>query len=143
MTDRAQTTAVERLARIADQLGARGLAPRRFLRGLAWNCAGIRPDLRGYLDLATGGRNSIPGRGFRGQFDDGSDGQVRHFAGVAVAPVLLGERAAQVAHHWILKDAPDTADGQLSAEAARFSRLLREGSLSTRDAGTWIRRNLA
>lgn len=137
------TSAVDRLARIADQLADRELSSRRFLRGLAWNCAGIRPDIRGYLDLASGGSDFISGRGFRWQFDDKSDGQVRHFAGVVVAPVLLGRPLTWLAHRWVLKDGPDSADGRLSAEAIRFSNAIRSGRLPHRDAGAWIRRNLS
>jgi hypothetical protein len=133
----------EHLARIADRLGARGLPPRRFLRALAWNCAGIRPGLVGYLDLARGGRNRFLGRGFRAGFDDGTDGQARHFAGVAVSPVLLGEPLARLAHRWALRDTPDSADGRLSAAAVRFSRELRGGSLPSGNAGNWIREHVA
>ncbi len=135
-------TAAVRLADIADELGGRHLTPRRFLRGLAWNCAGIRPDVRGYLDLAMGGRNTISGRGFRARFDDGTNGQARHFAGVAVAVVLLGEPVTRWALRWGLQDAPDSADGRLSEAALRFSRALRSGELSVRDAGGWIRQHL-
>ncbi|THG29885.1 hypothetical protein [Naasia lichenicola] len=141
-TSTAHRTAAQRLAHVADQLGRRDLTPRRFLRGLAWNCAGIRPDLRGYLDLAVGGRNPISGRGFRRRFDDGTDGQVRHFAGVAVAPVLLGDRFTGFALRWFLRDSPDSADGRLSEAALRFAHALRSGEVSVRDAGSWIRQNL-
>ena len=136
-------SAAEHLARIADRLGARGLPPRRFLRALAWNCAGIRPGLVGYLDLARGGRNRFLGHGFRARFDDGTDGQVRHFAGVAVSPVLLGDPLASLAHRWALRDAPDTPDGRLSEQAFRFSKQLRAGSLAPHLAGAWIREHVA
>ena len=137
------SSAAEHLARIADRLGTRGLRPRRFLRALAWNCAGIRPGLMGYADLARGGRNRFLGRGFRDRFDDGTDGQVRHFAGVAVSPVLLGEALAHLAHRWALRDAPDSADGRLSAAAFRFSEELRSGHLAVTAAGKWIREHVA
>ncbi|MFD1714007.1 hypothetical protein ACFSBZ_05950 [Amnibacterium flavum] len=138
-----EVTAVERMARVADRLAARELAPRPFLRAFAWNCARIRPGLLGYRDLATGGRNRFTGSGFRAEFDDGTRGQVRHFAGVAVAPVLLGERLAAWSSRHVLRDPAGSADGRLSDAALEFSRLLREGRLSPDDAGNWIRDHLA
>ncbi|WP_251856098.1 hypothetical protein [Herbiconiux sp. L3-i23] len=135
--------AVERLAQVADRLARKDLTVERFLRALAWNCAGIRLGPLGYLDLASGGRNRFSGRGFRRRFDDGTDGQVRHFAGMAVAPVLLGERAARWSSIHVLGDAPGSADGQLSEAALTFSRELRTGRLAPSDAGDWIRHHLA
>lgn len=142
LEEMSEPTAVERLARIADRLGERDLPPRRFLRALAWNCAGVRLGPLGYLDLASGGRNRFSGRGFRRRFDDDTDGQVRHFAGSAVAPQLLGERLARLSVTHILRDGPDSADGLLSEAAIDFSKQLRAGALSTSDAGEWIRERL-
>jgi hypothetical protein len=138
-----EAPAVERLARIADRLGRKQLAPRRFLRALAWNCAGIRLTPTGYFDLATGGRNRFTGRGFRPRFDDDTDGQVRHFAGMAVAPVLLGEPLARWSSVALLKDDPESADGRLSEAAFEFAHQLRSGALPTERAGEWIRAHLA
>lgn len=138
-----EVPAVERLARIADKLGRKHLSPRRFLRALAWNCAGIRLTPAGYLDLATGGRNRFTGRGFRPRFDDDTDGQVRHFAGTAVAPIMLGERLARWSSEAVLRDSPDSADGRLSEAAFDFARQLRRGELATEEAGDWIRAHLA
>lgn len=135
--------AVERLARIADRLGEKALPPNRFLRALAWNCAGIRLGPLGYFDLASGGGNRFSGRGFRRRFDDGTDGQVRHFAGMAVAPVLVGERLARWASIRVLGDSPASADGELSEAALTFARELRTGRLVTADSGDWIREHLA
>lgn len=133
----------EQLARIADRLAARTDDPRRFLRGLAWNCARIRPGMLGLADLASGGGNRFGGTGFRPEFDDGTRGQVRHFAGVAVAPVLLGDRLARVALRWALRDPDGSADDRLSDAALVFSAALRSGGLPVSAAGRWIRENLA
>jgi len=137
------TTAVERLARVADRLSEKKLTPRKFLRALAWNCAGIRFGPLGYLDLASGGDNRFSGRGFRPRFDDDTDGQVRHFAGSAVAPLLLGEPLARFAVTHILRDPPHTADGRLSDAALDFADQLASGALRMEDAGDWIRDRLA
>ncbi|GAB3404972.1 hypothetical protein GCM10027515_17740 [Schumannella luteola] len=136
-------TACEQLARVADRLAERTGDPRRFLRGLAWNCAGVRLDPRGLFDLARGGRNRFHGGGFRAEFDDGTTGQVRHFAGIAVAPVLIGERATRWAMRTVLRDPETSADHRLSLAALEFARELRSGGLPIRAAGDWIRERLA
>ncbi|PJJ73133.1 hypothetical protein CLV46_2717 [Diaminobutyricimonas aerilata] len=133
----------EQLARIAERLALRTDDPRRFLRGLAWNCARIRPGLLGIADLASGGGNRFRGTGFRAEFDDGTRGQVRHFAGVAVAPVLLGDRLARIALRWALRDPDGSADDNLSHAALAFSAALRSGGLPVSAAAQWIRENLA
>jgi hypothetical protein len=135
--------AAEQLARVADVLASRHLPPRRFLRGLAWNCASVRPDVRGLFDLMGGGGNRFRGRGFRRRFDDGTDGQARHFAGIAVSPLLLGEVIARFAARRVLRDPADSADGRLSEAAFEFSRQIRTGSLPVSEAGDWIRRHIA
>lgn len=133
----------EQLARVADLLAARGMSPRRFLRALAWNVARIRPGVFGAIDLASGGSNRVRGGGFRAEFDDGTTGQPRHFAGVAVAPLLLGDRVARWAARHVLRDAVGSPDHDLSLAALEFSRELRDGSLAVADAGAWIRERLA
>ena len=133
----------EQLARVADRLADRGLPPRRFLRALAWNVARIRPGAFGILDLASGGSNRVRGGGFRAEFDDGSTGQPRHFVGVAVAPLFLGDRVARWAARHVLRDPEGSPDHALSLVALEFSRALRVGSLSVGDAGAWIRERLA
>jgi hypothetical protein len=134
---------VEQLARVADRLAARGLTPRRFLRALAWNVARIRPDAFGALDLARGGANRVRGKGFRREYDDGSTGQPRHFAGVAVAPLFLGDGAARWAARHVLRDVEGSPDHDLSLAALEFSRELRDGTLPVAEAGAWIRSRLA
>lgn len=139
----ADIDACEQLARVAERLAERTDDPRRFLRGLAWNCAGIRLDPRGMLDLARGGRNRFRGGGFRTEFDDGTTGQVRHFTGVAVAPVLIGEAATRWAMRTVLRDPETSADHRLSVAALEFSAALREARIHPADAGAWIREHLA
>lgn len=138
-----EVTAVERMARVADLLAGRSSSPRAFLRAFAWNCARIRPGLLGYRDLATGGGNRFPGSGFKSEFDDGTRGQVRHFAGIAVAPVLIGDRLAAWASRAVLRDADHSADGRLSRAALEFSRGIRDGAIALDDSGDWIRANIA
>lgn len=139
----ADTSSVERLARVADILAARGVTGRRFLRGLAWNCGGIRPGVAGYVDLGAGGSNRFPGRGFRCRYDDGTDGQARHFSGIAVSPLMLTEPVARFAARYLLGDPAASADGRLSEAAFEFSRLIRTGRLSAPRAGGWIREHIA
>lgn len=132
-------TTCEQLARVADRLAERDLSPARFLRGLAWNCAGVRPDVRGLIDLARGGRNRFRGAGFRPEYDDGTTGQVRHFAGVAAAPVMLGDGPTRAAVRYALRDPDDSADGRLTETALEFSAGIRSGDIRLAEAGAWIR----
>jgi hypothetical protein len=143
MTTPPPPTACEQLARVADRLAERTDDPRRFLRALAWNGAGVRLDPRGFLDLARGGRNRFRGGGFRAEFDDGTTGQVRHFCGIAVAPVLIGERVTRWAMRTVLRDPETSADHRLSLAALEFSRDLCRGALPLADAGDWVRSRLA
>ena len=43
---------------------------------------------------------------------------------------------------YVLRDAPDSADGRLSDEAIEFVRLVRSGELAQADAAGWVRRRL-
>lgn len=134
-----RVTTCEQLAHVADRLAERELRPARFLRGFAWNCAGVRPDVRGMLDLARGGRNRLKGTGFRAVFDDGTLGQARHFAGVAVAPVMIGGTLTRLALRYALRDPDDSPDGRLSEAALEFCAGIRSGAIAQTDAGAWIR----
>ncbi|MDM4761933.1 hypothetical protein QT381_02800 [Galbitalea sp. SE-J8] len=132
-------TACAELADLADRL-ARGTSdPREFLVALGREAAGIRPGVIGVADLARGGRNTIPGRGMRAEFDDGTDGQVRHFAGIASAQERLGGRRTRQLAIRLLGDAPDSADGRLSDAAIAFAEGVRDGSIPLTAAGAWIR----
>jgi hypothetical protein len=114
------------------------IEPRALLRLLGERVAGIDPGIGGILDLARGGSNELWGGGFRSEFDDGTDGQARHFAGTAASAALFGPRATELVAHRVL-DAPETADGRLSSKAVEFARLLLDGELQVGEAAGWIR----
>lgn len=131
-------TACERLALVAAGLGEKTGEPGRLLRRLGRVAAGIHDPPRAFVDLARGGIDLIPGAGFRDRFDDGTDGQARHFAGVAVATSYGGARQARLVSIFVREDSPSSADGQLTDAAIEFARLLRGGELAAADAGDWI-----
>ena len=113
------------------------LTPKEFLRTLGALVAGIDLGFKGLRQLARGGANGLVGAGFRPEFDDGTAGQARHFAGTAAAAALIGDKpAALLAHHVV--DPADSIDGQLSTAALEFARLLIDGELSLERAGSWI-----
>jgi hypothetical protein len=81
------------------------------------------------------------GAGFLAEYDDGTAGQARHFAGTAAAAALVGEKPAELlAHH--LVDPAESIDGHLSTAALAFARVLIEGELPLDRAGAWIEANL-
>ena len=88
-------SACRRMAGLAAKLAERDQDEADFLRAFGLRAAGIRPPPARYGDLARGGRNLIAGRGFLARFDDGSAGQVRHFAGIAVASTFGGGGATR------------------------------------------------
>jgi hypothetical protein len=57
-------TACERLAGLAGQLGKADDSVNQFLLDLGQQAAGISKGRRALADLARGGRNRIPGKGF-------------------------------------------------------------------------------
>ena len=116
---------------------APGLTPREFLRTLGALVAGIDLGVIGFKQLARGGANGLVGAGFRPEYDDGTAGQARHFAGTAAAAALVGEKPAELlAHH--LVDPADSIDGRLSTAALEFAHLLIDGDLPLDRAGAWI-----
>jgi len=131
-------TACERLAGVATELGRREPSPGDFLRALGLAAAGIRPPPRALADLAAGGRDLIPGGGFRPSYSDGTDGQARHFAGVAVAAVYGGAAATRVASIFLRRDPARSADGRLGERALEFASLINSGELALEQAGPWI-----
>lgn len=135
-------TACERLAGLANALGDREPTPGGFLRALGLAAAGIRPPPRALADLARGGRDLIAGGGFRAAYSDGSAGQVRHFAGVAVASVYGGAAATRLASVFLRRDPVRSADGRLSERALDLASLLESGELPLEQAGAWILENL-
>jgi hypothetical protein len=132
-------SACDRLAERARVLGEETDDRRLFVRRLGRNVAGIRTGAGALLDLARGGANEIPGGGFRAAFSDGTDGQARHFAGIAVAASYGGEDATRRISVFVRGDPPNSADGRLTEEALAFERALQEGELAPADAGAWIR----
>jgi hypothetical protein len=115
------------------------IEPRSFIRELARRVAGIDPRLSGVIDLAKGGENIVAGEGFRELFDDDTQGQARHFAGIAASIERFGATATLMAGDILLGDPPESADGKLSRATAVFVSKLIDGELVTSDAGQWIR----
>lgn len=116
--------------------------PREFLLRLGTEAAGIRRGPAAVVDLARGGTNVIPGGGVKRRFDDETDGQIRHFAGIATAAARIGPRLARTLSITVLKDPPTSADGRLSDAAVDFARQLLSGELPVSDASAWIERTL-
>jgi hypothetical protein len=135
-------SACQRLAALAATLGRKETAPRRFLRALGLASAGIRPPPRALADLARGGRDLIPGGGFRARYSDGSGGQVRHFAGVAVASTYGGAAATRLISVLFRRDPVRSADGRLGERAFDFAALVSSGELPLAQSGAWILSNL-
>ena len=138
MTDH-QPDGCRALAKVAEQIVAADLdiTPGDFLRALGRLVAGIEPGVEGLLNLARGGSNEISGRGFKPEFDDGSAGQARHFAGTAVSVALLGTRATELIAHTIV-DPADTPDGRLSSAAIEFANLIVNEEMPVAGASAWI-----
>lgn len=130
------------LADRVEALAASDPPPRALIRAVARDIAGIRGGLLGPLDLLSGGRNRIRGRGFAEPYDDDTRGQARHFAGVAGATLHLGGPLAHLLLRTVGGDAAGSADDRLTRRAVKWSRLLRRGLLPVGDAGEWIRREI-
>jgi hypothetical protein len=139
-----QPNACADLARTAQEIAAETpeISARDFLLELGWRVAGIEPGVEGFIDLARGGENIISGGGFQPEFDDGTSGQARHFAGIATAVAKLGSRFTTWAGERALRDSPDSADGRLSEAAITFARALLDGDLPVADADEWIETHL-
>ena len=131
-----------RLADACSRVAARASSPREFLRRLGHEAAGVRRGLFWPLDAGRGGSNRIRGRGFRRHVDDGTDGQARHFAGIVAVAARVGPRATRWLSIHVGRDAPETADGQLTDHALDFVRLIRSGELTPSDADAWVRRTI-
>jgi hypothetical protein len=131
-------TACQRLAGLAAQLAEQDPAPAAFLAALGHDGAGIRSGSRGFADLLSGGHNRIRGRGFVARYDDGSDGQVRHFSGVAMATLFAtGNPTLWISRH-LRRDAPGSADDNLSEQAVAFSTAVLKGRLALDETSDWI-----
>ncbi len=135
-------SACRRLAGLSAALGKREQAPEAYLRALGTAAAGIRPPPRALADLARGGRDLIPGGGFRTIYADGTPGQVRHFAGVAVASTYGGTAATELLSVFLRRDPVRSADGRLSERALEFASLVTSGELPLEQTGAWILENV-
>jgi hypothetical protein len=92
-----ESDACARLTEMTERLAVADPSPRSLLTRLGREAAGIRAGPAGVVDLARGGRDVLRGRGFNRQFDDGTDGQVRHFVVLAVSTMVFGRRATRCA----------------------------------------------
>jgi hypothetical protein len=135
-------SACRRLAILAGNLAARDRSPERFLVDLGDQAAGIRPGQLALIDLARDGRNIIVGRGFKAEFDDGTNGQVRHFVGVARATMFGGPVLTRWISENVRRDAADSPDGRLADEGTDFAQALLAGRLAPSGASAWIRERL-
>ena len=130
------------LAALAEREAHARPAPRELVRRLGLLGAGVRPGPLGLVDLARAGQDGLPGRGFRAELDDGTDGQVRHFCGIAACCVRFGGAPTRWVSIHLRRDPPETPDGRLTDLAIEFVRLLASGRLDVADAGRWLRRTL-
>jgi hypothetical protein len=135
-------TACERLAGLAGQLAEEEDDATGFLFALGRNGAGIRAGSRGLGDLLRGGRNRIPGKGFLARYDDGSQGQVRHFSGIAVAVLYAkGDTTLWISRR-LRNDRKGSADDELTKRGVDFAEEVVSGDLELEDAEDWILENL-
>lgn len=142
LSDEFQGSACRRLAGLAARLAEREESGIVFLRELGQQAAGIRPGSRAYGDLARGGRNRIPGRGFLRRFDDGTQGQARHFAGIAVATTFGGESYTRWVSIFVRNDPLDSPDGRLTEEGIEFATSVLRGDLELAETPEWLLEHL-
>jgi hypothetical protein len=135
-------TACERLAGLAGQLAETDDSVNDFLLDLGQQAAGISKGRRALADLARGGRNRIPGRGFKRRFDDGSIGQVRHFAGYVRASMFGGGNVTRWIGEHLRSDPAGSPDGRLGDEGIEFAQDLIAGRLELSGASAWLRIHL-
>jgi hypothetical protein len=135
-------TACQRLAGLAANLAARDHTAERFLIDLGRQGAGIRSGRFALVDLARDGHNVILGRGFKSEFDDGTRGQVRHFAGVARASMFSGSVVTRWISEHPRRDPAGSPDGRLADQGINFAQALLAGRLKLSAASGWIRDRL-
>ena len=135
-------SACRRMAGVAAKLAERERDEAGFLRAFGLRAAGIRPPPRAYGDLARGGRNLIAGRGFLARFDDGGAGQVRHFAGIAVASTFGGGEATRFLSIFVRDDPLRSPDGQLTEEGILFATDVLDGDLALEETPSWLLEHL-
>ena len=135
-------TACERLAGLAGQLAETDDSVNQFLLDLGAQAGGIGKGRRALADLARGGRNRIPGTGFKHRFDDGSVGQVRHFVGYVRASMFGGTDVTRWISAHLRHDPPDSPDGRLGDEGIEFAQDLIAGRLELSEVSSWLRTRL-
>jgi hypothetical protein len=135
-------SACRRMAGLAARLAESERSELGFLRAFGREAAGIRPPPRAYGDLARGGRNLIAGRGFLTRFDDGTEGQVRHFAGIAVASSFGGGTATRFISIFFRDDPLESPDGQLTEQGIEFGNEVLSGELELADTPAWLLEHL-
>ncbi|HEY1237565.1 MAG TPA: hypothetical protein VGE91_04460 [Solirubrobacterales bacterium] len=141
-TEKLSGTACQRLAGLAANLAVTDRTATQFLIDLGQQAAGIRKGRLALLDLARDGHNVILGRGFKPEFDDGTRGQVRHFAGVARASMFGGTIVTRWISENLRGDQADSPDGRLADEGIDFAQSLLAGRLRLSEASNWIRERL-
>jgi hypothetical protein len=135
-------TACQKLAELSGQLADEDDSPGAFLADLGREAAGIRQGSRGFTDLLRGGYNRIPGRGFRQRYDDGTQGQVRHFSGIAVATIYASGNPTRWISQHIRGDNKGSADDNLTEEGIAFATAVLKGRLALGQTGEWVRSHL-
>lgn len=131
-----------RLAGLASQLAAQERTAPDFLRAFGRDAAGIRNPPLAFGDLARGGRNRIAGRGFRARFDDGTGGQARHFAGIAVATSFGGGAGTRLISIFVRDDPGGSPDGRLTDEGIAFATGVLAGKLALEQTPAWLLEHL-
>lgn len=130
--------ACHRLAALAGQLAGEEDSAGAFLAALGREAAGIRQGSRGFADLLRGGFNRIPGRGFRQRYDDDTQGQVRHFSGVATATLYAqGNPTRWISQH-LRGDRKGSADDRLTEEGIAFATAVLNGDLPLERTQNWV-----
>jgi hypothetical protein len=131
-------TACQRLAGLTGFLAREEPGREDFLLAIGKNGAGIRGGPRGVGDLVRGGHDRIRGKGFRERYDDGTDGQVRHFSGIVAAVVLAnGNPTLWISRH-LRNDPKGSPDDNLTEQGVAFATAVEKGELKPEDAEAWI-----
>lgn len=137
-------SACRQVAGIAAVLAVKEPTPSEieFLRSFGRQVAGIRKPPRAFGDLARGGSNEIPGKGFLSRYDDGTIGQGRHFAGIVVASTFGGGAATRFVSIFGRQDPLESPDGQLTEEGIDFAQGVLAGDIELEESPEWIIENL-
>lgn len=135
-------TACADLVSTASRIAATSTSSRAFFTDLGAEAGGVRRGPLWFLDAGRGGRNRIRGRGFRPHVDDGTDGQARHFAGMAAVAARIGVRPTRWLAVHVLRDAEDSADGRLTEHALELVELARTGEVTRATVAEWIRHTI-